>query len=457
MDQFDYQNKRVTVMGLGRFGGGAGVVRFLADRGARVTLSDRQTDAELASSLSKLDDVTIHAVKLGGHDEEDFRSADLIVANPAVHPDNRYLAIASEARIPITTEIGLFWRHNRGRVIAVTGTNGKSTTASLIHCILDETGHACRLGGNIGISLLPVVDQIQPEEIVVLELSSFQLYWLEQIRAAPCVSVVTSFHPNHLDWHSSIAHYRSAKQAIMRHQTNDDVAVLSAEDAELTEWPGSARRLWFGTSDVGEDGVAVTETEMIFRRGGDEDVLRPPARFQLPGRHNRRNLAAAACAAWATGIDPPEIRAAADQFRSLPHRLEFVAEVNGRCFYNDSISTTPESTIAALDSFDRPIVLMVGGYDKQLDLTALAQVIGQRVRSVILMGQTAAILFELLSDCDCECHHCESFELAFRKAVDVSRDGDIVMLSPACASYDWFANFEERGRQFVRLIESLPK
>jgi UDP-N-acetylmuramoylalanine--D-glutamate ligase len=453
----DLSGRAVTVMGLGRFGGGIEAVRFLARHGARVTVTDLQTDELLDNSLRQLDGVPIEKFVLGRHDESDFRDCELLVANPAVRPDNPLLQLAVQNGIPLETEITLFWRFQKATTtICVTGSNGKSTTASLIDHLLRHSGRDVWLGGNIGKSLLPDLDRIQSDHIVVLELSSFQLHYLNHLRIRPACAVVTNFSPNHLDWHTSLGAYRSAKQSVLRWQNASCTAVLPCEDPELDDWPTNARRLSFGLTDTGEEGVFESEGHLLLRTKRGEEAVRWPDCSGLPGNHNRSNLTAAVCAATSVGASLSDCTDAVRSFQSLPHRLQFVAAVGERRFYNDSISTTPESTCAAVDAFGVPVVLLAGGYDKQVSLDLMAKRISQSAKAVILMGQTAPALQRLLSQNDAlPCVVTTSIEQAVRSAYDVSEPGDIVVLSPGCASYDWFANFEERGERFIQIVSEL--
>ena len=451
----DFTGLRVTVMGLGRFGGGVGAVRFLADRGALVTVTDLKREEDLRDSLQAIDDCSIARLRFGGHDPADFESADLIVANPAVPPTNEFLRRAVARHIPIDTEIGLFWRENTAPVIAVTGSNGKSTTAAMIHTILTTAGIPCRFGGNIGISLLPEVDQIRPHEWVVLELSSFQLARLATQRIAPQVAVVTEFSPNHIDWHGTHADYRECKQAILRFQNVGDTAVLN-RDNETWNWPCKSRRLGFSLSAFEEYGCCVDDGRLTFRSERGVEQFELPLMTDLPGRHNLQNALAAACATWAIDVPGGSIVKAIEHYQPLPHRLQFVGEAAGRKFYNDSLATTPESVCAALDSFPEPVVLLAGGSDKGVNLTTLARNIVSKTRSVILMGQTADRLQGFINR---EAHGdgpgcvvADSFEAAFRCAVTESQPGDVVLLSPGCASYDWFRDYEARGSAFVDCV-----
>ena len=483
------KNRRVTVMGLGRFGGGAGVVRYLCRRGARVTVTDLRTADDLAESLAAIDECHLEALQLGGHCEDDFREADLIVVNPAVRRDSSWLDLASQAGIPQTSEMMLFWQHQHGRIIGVTGSNGKSTTAAMTHSILQAAGIPARLGGNLGGSLLDVVEDITADDWTVLELSSFQLYDLNRLPSSPQIAVVTGFAPNHLDWHGSLAEYRFAKQTILRWQTPLDTAVLNADDADVAGWTTYGRRLDFAAGECPPPSAATrrvtnvapamaspacgttTSGEGLWRHGDGGDVLcRLDGReesFPLgewvrqPGQHNLANAQAATLAALAAGADCQAVHRGLREFEGLPHRLELVGEQNGIRFVNDSLATTPESVEAALRACDRPAILLAGGYDKQIDLGPLAETILRHtstglLRAVALMGQTASLLEELISTRRGYPQRpgvrvTRTFEEAFTWAADQANAGDTVLLSPGCASYDWFRDFAERGERFREL------
>jgi len=487
----DYRNRRVTVMGLGAFGGGEGVVRFLASRGARVTVTDLKTDSELGETLARIANCRIEALHLGGHREDDFREADLVVVNPAVPRANPFLTVAREAGVPLTSEMNLFIEHNPGPVLAVTGSIGKSTTTALAERMLAAGGLRTWLGGNIGRSLLPVVDQIAPDDWVVLELSSFQLADLDRLQFRPEVAVVTNLRPNHLDWHASLDEYREAKQTILRWQRADDVAVLNRDDPDVSTWNVRGRRVWFG-SDAGVAGVGPkgnpgtppTSTDVLstidgafvgvnsgrlrFRLALGHIAFEIDLRevFNLPGEHHALNAAAAAAAAVAVGVSEVAVRKALAEFEGLPHRLQFVGEFQGRRFYDDSKATTPEAAIAALEAFDEPVVLLAGGYDKQVDLTEFGRRIAERTKAVALMGQTAEILAESIKHCttrfaatrqgrawaSSQAKRCASFDAAVAWAIDQSEPGDVVLLSPGCASFGWFQNYVERGRAFAGAV-----
>ena len=293
----DYRGRRVTVMGLGAFGGGVGAVRFLVNRGAIVTVTDLRSAEELSDSLGELAETPPYRIRWGPHDEADFRDAELIVVNPAIRRDHPLLALAERQGIPLTSEMNLFWRHQRGTLLGVTGSNGKSTTAALLHAMLVQSGRRVWLGGNLGRSLLPAIEEIHSDDLVVLELSSFQLTDLDRIQASPHIAVVTNFSPNHLDWHPNLDHYRWAKQTILRWQTNADVAVLNADDADVCGWSGNGQSLRFGTLDHRADGVFLRGESAVLRTGVVEQEFPLKTWLKLPGEHNVANALAALTAA----------------------------------------------------------------------------------------------------------------------------------------------------------------
>ena len=458
-----YEGMHATVMGLGRFAGGVAAARFLAQHGVVVTVTDLRSADDLADSLAMLSELPVVRFALGGHPDDVLADCQLLVVNPAVRPDHPLVVLAKSRQIDVTTEIELFLRHNPASVIAVTGSNGKSTTTAIIHHLLLHANPDFKgkiwLGGNIGISLLDQVQTIQPQDIVVLELSSFQLHLLAPKKCLrPNIAVLTNFSPNHLDWHGSECEYRKAKQAIFDAQSSEDAAIIpdetnSERDANQASWRVRGSRLRFGLTDHGDDGAFLECGMLILRSHFFEDAIRFTVPPQLPGQHNQLNIAAAACAAWLAGADSTLFSSALQTFRPLPHRLQLVTEQAGRQFWNDSIATTPESAIMALQVFHGRIILLAGGYDKGQDLADFAAEIKSRVAAVVLMGQTASVLFQLLTNepSELQIRIETDFRDAFRSAVAFSRRGDIVLLSPGCASYGWFQDFRERGDLFSAL------
>ncbi|MCA9080799.1 MAG: hypothetical protein KDA58_09585 [Planctomycetaceae bacterium] len=419
----DLAGKRVTVMGLGRFGGGLGVVRFLLSHSAAVTLTDLLPKQDLVESLDQIKVDQLRHLRLGGHDVADFTDADLVIVNPAVRPGNKFVDAAITAGVPISTELNLFWSLQRGRVAAVTGTVGKSTTSALLAHILRETGHSVRLGGNIGGSLLSEVDQIGPADWTVLELSSFQLERLRPLRPRPEVALCTNFFANHLDWHGTLEHYRQAKQVLAESMTANQL-IVAPPGSEILHWPTAARCL-----------------------AAEPFIAESP----LPGAHQQQNLSLVATVCREVfGLNDDRIRAACRTFVPLPHRLERLPDLNQRQFWNDSKATTPEAAIEALQAFPQPIRLIAGGADKGVDLTALAAAIGKHAASVSLLGATTNTLADLLAQqgASLPISRADSLSEAVELQWRLSQPGDVILLSPGCASFGEFRNYEDRGNAF---------
>lgn len=428
------EGRNVTVMGLGHFGGGVEVAAWLARQGARVTVTDLADAQTLADSLAALVDVPIEAYHLGGHREEDFRHADLVVVNPAVRPGNRFVEIARESGARVSSELELFLERCPATVIGVTGSNGKSTTAAMIGAILRADHRTCWLGGNLGGSLLSKIDRIEPGDWAVLEISSFQLWRLAPGTAMPRIAVVTGCSPNHLDWHRDWADYLATKQRILRDQTPEDLAVLNLHDGEVAGWAPLAR------------GRCLPPVPL-------EEI--PP--LAVPGEHNRINAACAAAAARTAAVPWTSIQNGLRDYRGLPQRLEQVAVVDGRRFYNDSAATTPESTIAALAALRGPVWLLAGGRDKGFDFGDLAAAVVASARGAAFFGSTREGLRDRVADRDpaFPCSATETMTEALDWCWQRSRPGDCILLSPACSSHDQFRNFHQRGKAFVELVRLL--
>ncbi|MDK1030400.1 MAG: UDP-N-acetylmuramoyl-L-alanine--D-glutamate ligase [Planctomycetia bacterium] len=456
----DWRGQHVTVMGLGKFGGGIGAARYLAQRGAEVTVTDLKGRDALADSIARLGSLRL-TLHLGEHRPEDFTGADVVVVSPAVPKDSKYLALARDAGAAITAEMNLFFLACPAPIAGITGTSGKSTTTALLGAMLSR----CRttlVGGNIGVSLLPEADQITPEHIVVLELSSFQLEDLAEIRRSPELAVVTNISENHIDRHKTMEAYISAKKNILRFQEPEATAVLNWDDAEVRSWRPEARgQVVFYSRDASlEEGVFLEANRMVFRFGGRMEEIEMPGKLPLFGKHNLSNILAAAAGAYLLGVPPEDIIAAVASFEALPHRLQTVAKVGGVLWVNDSKATTPAAAIVAMEAFKEPIVLIAGGYDKKVDLAPLADAIRRRTRAVVLMGRTAEKLEGLIVDARGSAAAPEvvrvgSLHEAVAECDRIARPGDVVLLSTAHASWDMFENYEQRGDMFAEEVKQL--
>ena len=424
--------RKVTVVGLGRFGGGVGATRWLAGQDARVTVSDAATTDALADSVRQLDGLDV-ALHLGGHEEADFMQADLLVVSPAIPPSMPLLAAARKAGVPYTTEINLFLQRCRAPIAGITGSVGKSTTTAMLGEILQRR-FTTHVGGNIGRSLLETLGDIRDDHVVVLELSSFQLDDLPLVGISPRVALVTNIMPNHLDRHGTMHAYAAAKKNIFAFQRADDVLVLNRDCPDTAQWAAEARGRveWF-------------------------DSAGEPFEVIVPGRHNQVNAQAAWAAAREFGIDRPTAAAALRQFAGLPHRLKFVAERDGVRYYNDSKCTTPQGAIVAMEAFEqRRAVILLGGYDKHVSFDDLGAAAARRAKAVIALGATAGQIAAAV-----EAHRsgelptlqvASDFASAVAMARAAAAPGDAVLLSPACASYDMFTNYEQRGDVFTELV-----
>ncbi len=457
---FEIQGRQITVLGLGRFGGGTAAVAFLANRGAHITVIDSKPADALSESLKQLDSYSGIQYLLGTTPTE-LPETDLLVANPAIPPDHALLKYAQDQHIPVTSEIELFWQLNRGKVIAVTGSNGKSTTTAMIHTIIDASGGPCWLGGNIGVSLLPKIEQIQPDDWVVLELSSFQLESLNRIQASPHIGVLTNFSPNHLDWHQTLEHYRHSKQTIFRWQTEHDFAIINADETDLQEWSTQGNICKFGANSQLQPDLLVIDDAFISK--GETKRYQP--QLNVPGKHNRMNAAAAIATCQCAKIEDADILKGLEYFAGLPHRLQYIGEYQNRRFYNDSLATTPESAICAITAFtNSPVILLAGGSDKKVDLNDFAMALFKHSKATALMGETGPVISKIIEKRKADSNASsgaeisqplKTFEDAFHWAFQHSDPGDVILLSPGCASYDWFSSFEERGHSFTELFQRL--
>jgi UDP-N-acetylmuramoylalanine--D-glutamate ligase len=456
-----FKNKKVTVMGLGLFGGGVGITKFLVSQGADVIVTDLKNAEELSQSLKLLDGLPIR-FRLGKHLDEDFSNIDLLIVNPAVPNDSRFLQIARDNDVCIDTELNIFFKLCPAPIMGVTGSNGKTTTTTLLGTMLKEGGINTWVGGNIGISLLEHIDEIKKDDVIVLEISSFQLDNLSRIKMSPYVSIVTNIAPNHLDRHKNLTDYIDAKKAIIRYQKEDGYAILNYDDPVLRKWESECKGnvLWFSARKDVKQGVFLRNNEIIIDYDSKRIAIPCLSQIKIKGMHNIQNIMAAVCAANVMRVDAEAIKNAIINFPGIEHRLEFVSSINGVQYYNDSKATTPEAAIAGIRAFDSPIILIAGGYDKEVSLNQFAQECVKNTKCVILIGKTAETIQNLIQNLKGEktipeVYLATSLDESVRKASSVAETGDVVLLSPACASYDMFSNYEERGKRFKELVSQL--
>lgn len=455
-------------MGLGLFGGGVGVTRWLHKSGAKITVTDLKKPAELKESLHTLSSLKGIVYHLGKHRAGDFTGTDLIVVNPAVPPDSPYLALAKKNRIPLETENNLFFQLCPAPIIGVTGSNGKTTTAYLIAEMLKGTGRKIWLGGNVGKeSLLEKVNRIGKNDIVVLELSSFQLEDLNRIKKSPHISVVTNISPNHLDRHRIMRNYINAKKSILRYQNKSDYAILNLDDREVRQWTREShgKTLYFSCRNHSYGGAFIRNNKFHILANDNKRIVCDISDTQLLGDFNRENIAAALAVAGLFNTPTSYLVKVIRAFPGVEHRLEFVSEINGVKYYNDSIATNPVSTIEAINAVNGNLHLILGGYDKRLPFDNLARVIirnYQRIKSITLIGTTTDKIKNTLLKYDLRYLQDNIVILKARSlpetmllAKRIAKPGDTVLLSPACASFDMFRNFAERGTLFKKIVQSL--
>jgi UDP-N-acetylmuramoylalanine--D-glutamate ligase len=443
---------RVLILGLGR--SGLAAARLAAARGARVQIADRRTEEELGPYVAAARALGAE-VRTGGHPEELARSADLLVASPGVPITADVIVEARRRGVPVWGEEELAFRFLRGRVLGITGSNGKSTTTSMAGAILRKAGIPGGVGGNLGTPLSDLLALDEPGAVHAVELSSFQLQTIEAFRAS--VAVVLNLSPDHLDRHATYEAYGRAKARLLETQESGDHAVLNADDPESARFRpfvhGSVHL--FSTRSEVDSGAFLAEGRLMLRTaGGDEGIL--DARdLPVPGEHNLANAMAAALACRLAGCRAEAIGSALSEYRALPHRLEHVRTLDGVAFYNDSKATNLDATIRAIESFPAGrIHLILGGKDKGADWASLAPLARARVRRVLLVGQAADAVRRGLGDA-VSLVDCGTVGAAARAGFEGAAPGDVVLLAPGCASFDQYRNFEERGEDFRRAVLSV--
>jgi UDP-N-acetylmuramoylalanine--D-glutamate ligase len=453
LKNMELKNKRVLVVGLGKSGMAAAL--FLRDKGARVTVSDARSMAALENEIPGLLDAGI-MVEAGGHGLLTFRRQDLIVVSPGVPYDTPELKQVRAFGLPIIGELELASRYLQGKVVAITGSNGKTTTTSLLGKIFADAGGPTLVGGNIGVPVIDLVPQSTPETASVLEVSSFQLETIDEFH--PQIAVVLNITPDHLDRHGTFENYAAMKTRITENQTADDFLVLNGEDppTQLVAAKTKAQIFWFSGRRPIKQGAFVHGESVLFipREGAKAEPILPVAGIPLKGAHNVENVLAAVCAARLAGIPAESIRASVASFKAVEHRLEFVAAVREVEFYNDSKATNVDATKKALEAFPRGVHLILGGKDKNSDYAELSDLLRERCKTVYTIGSAAEKIERHLAGV-VKIVSAGTLDEAVRKAAQDAVAGDVVLLAPACSSFDQFENYEQRGRVFKELVKQL--
>jgi UDP-N-acetylmuramoylalanine--D-glutamate ligase len=449
----DLRKKRVLVVGLARTG--AATAFFCAERGALVTATDSRGEAEVGPEIcDKLRAVNVN-LELGGHREQTFVQQDLIIPSPGVPADAPLLQAARAQGVPIWSEIELAYRFRQGKLIGITGSNGKTTTTSLIEHILRAAGFPTVLAGNIGTPLISCVASMTHDTVTVVELSSFQLELINAFRTD--ISVFLNLTPDHLDRHHSMELYSKAKARIFENQTEEDFAILNADDPATTPLaPTRPHVFWFSRKQRAAHGAFLHGEDIVFRNDGKEEVVLKRQDVALPGPHNLENVLAAIAAARIAGASTKAIADGVRSFVGVEHRLEFVREISGVRYYNDSKATNVDATLKALEAFPGRILVILGGKDKGSDYTVLRTLLRERTVMAVVIGAAADKIANQIEG-STVIEVAGTLENAMKVASHAARPGDIVLLAPACASFDQFQNYEHRGRVFKALVYELEQ
>jgi UDP-N-acetylmuramoylalanine--D-glutamate ligase len=448
----ELRKMRVLAVGLARTG--VATALFCARHNATVTATDMRAERELGDAPAKLREAGVK-LELGGHQEQTYLAQDLIIPSPGVPADDPLLAKARAKGITVWSEIELAYRFMEGEMIGITGSNGKTTTTTLVHHILKTAGRKAILAGNVGKPLISCVEATSGETVAVVELSSFQLELTDKFR--PNIAVFLNLTPDHLDRHKDMETYAAAKARIFAKQTEMDAAVLNADDAPTVALaPRKPQVFWFSHKDSVEQGACVRGEDIVVRHHAREEFVMKTSEIPLAGGHNVENVLAAVMAARLAEVDAEAIAEGVRSFAGVEHRLEFVAEINGVRYYNDSKATNVDATLKALDAFPGGILIILGGKDKGSDYTVLQKPLREKATLALLIGAAAGKIHRQIAG-SVAIERAETLERAVEIASQTAHAGDVVLLAPACASFDQFENFEQRGRVFKELVKGLVK
>ncbi|WP_263383937.1 UDP-N-acetylmuramoyl-L-alanine--D-glutamate ligase [Granulicella arctica] len=449
----ELKGKRVLVVGLGKSGLAAAL--FLREQGARVTVSDTRSSVALAGEIPALLEAGI-MVEAGGHGLLTFRRQDLIVVSPGVPLDTPEVKQVMAFGLPVIGELELASRYLHGQVVAITGSNGKTTTTSLVGKIFADAGRSTQVGGNIGLPVIELIEKSTAETVNVLEVSSFQLETVVDFH--PQIAAILNLTPDHLDRHGSFEKYAAAKEKIFARQTTEDALILNADDRAVQMCAGKtkSRVFWFSGTKVVRQGAFVRDGVVAFigKEAGTTEPVMPVSEIALKGAHNIENVLAAVCMARVAGISADSIRSSVASFKAVEHRLEFVAKVSGVAYFNDSKATNVDAAMKAVASFEGGVHLILGGKDKNSDYAQLAPLLRERVKAVYTIGSASEKIVRQLEGV-VKMVTAETLENAVAAAAEAAEQGDTVLLAPACSSFDQFENYEHRGRVFRELVHGL--
>lgn len=452
----EYSGKKILVVGAAR--SGLAAARFLLDSGARVTLTDTKDFAALKTVVEPLLESVSNrenlVFELGGHRDDTFRNCDLVVVSPGVPLSLGFFETSRKAGISIIAEVELAYRHLKGKIIGITGSNGKTTTTTLVERLLTGAGLRGHAAGNIGTPLISLVPESTPEDIYAVELSSFQLEAIDQFR--PFIGSMLNLTPDHMDRYGRFEDYSAAKQRLFRNQKNSDFAVLNGDDMATAALAArvQARPIIFSRLKNAGYGAFIRNERIIYRDENGETELFPVSAIKLVGAHNLENVLAACAMAILAGAPPESLEESVRRFEAVEHRIEWVSEIDGVRYYNDSKATNVDAAIKALEAFPRNILLIAGGRDKAGDFTVLRPLVRERVKHLVLIGEAAEKIRKALAE-TVDMTEVSSMQDAVQTCKRIAQPGDVVLLAPACASFDMFEDYEDRGRVFKNAVRSL--
>lgn len=451
-------------MGLGLHGGGVAIAQFLCANGAIVTVTDIKSKEELAPSIEKLKNCKNITFVFNAHRPEDFTNADMVIKNPAAKWSNKYVQMALEAKVPVESDSSLFFKFCKNDIIGITGTKGKTTTSTLIYEILKAAGKNVMRVGIGQVSVLDKITELKKDTIVVFELSSWRLSALGRYKLSPKVAVITNIFQDHLNYYKTMDEYLEDKKYIYKNQTPEDWCVINYDDERLknleSEIPSQVIKFSTQKIDSGKT-IFISDNAVYLNNGIDQKKIIDLSEIKLKGKHNIGNIMAAVAAVSVYDLDIKVINKVLKEFSGIPHRLEFVRELDGVKYYNDTAATTPEASISGINSFLEPIILICGGSDKNLDAKELGRIVSEKVKgAVFLKGPATEKIIEAINNTLAEGEK-KDFQIvdSMAKAVEVARSeavaGDIILLSPGAASFGMFQNEFDRGDKFKEAVKTL--